>query len=92
MITSAACVAAAWRDPLRQDRLARALAGIVEHPLDPPAARRCGILLAASATADIARAAAALLAGSADIVLTPDPDEIRHLIGVTGTDARVEGI
>ncbi|MGI8801860.1 MAG: hypothetical protein ACR2KV_06750 [Solirubrobacteraceae bacterium] len=92
VITSSACVAQVASDRSPEGRLARALAGIVEHPLDAPAARRIGRLLAESATADVAQAAAALLAGPADVVLTGSPKEIRRLIGLAGTDARVEGI
>lgn len=90
--TSCACVAEAWRHPARQARLTRALAGLLEHPLDPPAARRCGSLLARSATDDIADAAVALLAGRGDVVLTSDPGDIQHLVSATGSDARVEKI
>jgi hypothetical protein len=45
-VTSAATVAQAWRDPARQARLARALAGFLERSLEPSAARECGLLLA----------------------------------------------
>ncbi len=89
-VTSSACVAEAWRDPARQVRLTRALRGILEHPLDPPAARWCGRLLASSATSDIADAAIVLLAGPDDVVLTSNPNDIGHLIGATGSHTRVE--
>lgn len=89
-VTSCACVAETWRDPARQARLTRALSGILEHPLDPPAARRCGRLLASAGTSNIADAAIALLAGPTDVVLTSDPGDIQHLIGATGSTARVE--
>ena len=46
-ITSSTCVAETWREPARQARLARALSGIVDRPLDPVTARRCGVLLLA---------------------------------------------
>ncbi len=90
--TSCACVAEGWRDPARQARLTRALTGMVEHPLDAPTARRCGNLLARSSTSDIADAAIALLAAASDVVLTSDPGDIRHLISVTGSSARVQKI
>lgn len=91
-ITSCACVAQAWRDPVRQARLTRALAGILERPLDSSTARRCGMLLARSRTSDIVDAAVTLLAGPADLVLTSDPDDIARLVGVTGAGARVRGV
>lgn len=91
-VTSCACIAEVWRDPARQARLARALAGMLERPLDPAASRRCGELLARSQTSDIADAAVALLAGPDDVVLTSDPDDMAHLIDVTGSGARVLAI
>jgi hypothetical protein len=88
-MTSSACVAQVWRDPARQARLTRALEGIVEWPLDELAARRCGMLLAQSATSDIADAALVLLVQSGDTVLTSDPDDVARLLGSAGTDARI---
>jgi len=52
-VTSTACVAQLWRDPARQARLARALAGFLECSLDPAAARNCGRLLAHAGTIDV---------------------------------------
>lgn len=92
MQTSCACVAETWRDPARQARLTRALAGMIEHPLDASAARRCGRLLARAATSDIADAAVALLAGPRDVLLTTDPDDLEHLVRAAGTGARVQRI
>jgi hypothetical protein len=91
-VTSSACVAQAWRDPARQARLARALAGMVEMPLDPARARRCGLLLAISATSDIADAAISLLAQDGDTVLTSDHRDIERLLQALGTDARVHAV
>jgi hypothetical protein len=88
-LTSSACVAQAWRDPARQARLARALPGFLERPLDPSAARDCGRLLAAARTSDIADAAVALLAQDGDTVLTSGPLDIGHLLATAGTRARV---
>jgi xanthine/CO dehydrogenase XdhC/CoxF family maturation factor len=88
-VTSAACVAQAWRDPARQARLARALTGFLERSLDPLAARDCGLLLARARTSDIADAAITLLIDEGDTVLTSDPDDIAHLLDTTGTRARV---
>jgi hypothetical protein len=88
-VTSAACVAQVWRDPARQARLARALAGFLERSLDPRAARDCGLLLARARTNDIADAAITLLIEDGDTVLTNDPDDIAHLLDTAGTQARV---
>lgn len=91
-VTSSACVAEAWRDPARQARLLRALDGMVEHPLDPSAARGCGALLAGAGTADIADAAIALVAGPNDTILTSDHADISHLVAVAGAGARVRAV
>jgi hypothetical protein len=88
-VTSSACVAQAWRDPARQARLTRALAGFLERPLDAPAARDCGLLLSRAHTADIADAAIAHLAQDGDTVLTSDPEDIEHLLATAGRRARV---
>lgn len=91
-ITTSACVAEAWRDPARQARLARALVGIIERPLDPPAARQCGALLARSRTSQVADAAVALLAQDGDVVLTVDAEDIQHLLDTANTAAHVRVI
>jgi hypothetical protein len=88
-VTSSACIAQVWRDPARQARLAKALAGFLELPLDPLSSRRCGLLLADSRTNDITGASLALLVGDGDTVLTSDPHDIEHLLEATGTDARI---
>lgn len=88
-ITSSACVAQVWRNPARQARLARALAGFVECDLDPQRARDCGALLARSETQDIADAAVSLLVTNGDTILTSDPHDIEHLLDTTKTSARV---
>ncbi len=90
--TSSACVAQVWRDPARQARLTRALAGFVERPLDPLAARRCGLLLADSATSDVVDAALALLVASGDTVLTSDPQDIGRLLDARGVNARIRTV
>ena len=88
-VTSSACVAEAWRDPARPARLSRALAGLVENPLDSRTARACGVLLARAGTSEVADAAVALLAADDDLVLTCDAKDIHHLLETTGTDAEV---
>jgi len=91
-VTSSACIAQAWRDPPRQARLAKALAGFLELPLDPLSSRRCGLLLAAARTSDIADAALALLVQDGDTVLTSDPHDIKPLLDVTGVTADIRTV
>ncbi len=91
-ITSAACVAQAWRDPARQARLTRALGGILERPLDEIAARRCGLLLAQSETSDVVDGALALLVQSGDTVLTSDPDDLARLLNASDVDACIRAV
>jgi hypothetical protein len=91
-VTSSACVAQVWRNPARQARLVRALAGFLEWPLDPLRARRCGLLLADARTSDIADVAIVLLVQGGDTVLTSDPRDIEHLLETTGTDARIRTV
>jgi hypothetical protein len=90
VVTSAACVAQAWRDPTRQARLARALAGFRERPLDAQAARACGRLLARSKHSDVVDAAVALLVENGDTVVTSDDHgDIRRLLEAAGTRALI---
>jgi hypothetical protein len=91
-ITSSACVAQVWRNPARQARLARALAGFVECELDSQRARDCGTLLARGETQDIVDAAVSLLADDGDTILTSDPHDIEHLLDAAKTRARVRSI
>ena len=91
-LTSSACVALAWRDPARQARLTRALAGFLERPLDPASARRCGQLLARTGTRDIADGAVASLVRGGDTILTSDPRDIARLLDATGTRARIRTV
>jgi hypothetical protein len=91
-VTSSACIAQVWRNPTRQARLARALTGFLEWPLDPLRSRRCGLLLADARTSDIADAALALLVQDGDTILTSDPRDIEHLLDATGTNARIRTV
>jgi hypothetical protein len=91
-VTSTACVAQAWRDPARQARLARALAGFLECSLDPVTARGCGRLLARAGMVDVVDAALVLLVETGDTVVTSDPLDITRLLDVAGTRARVRVI
>jgi hypothetical protein len=91
-VTSSACIAQVWRNPARQARLAAALVGFLELPLDPLSSRRCGLLLADARTSDIADAALALLVQDGDTVLTSDPQDIGHLLEVTGVNAEIRTV
>ena len=78
----AGCVAQAWRDPRRQARLANFLRGsnVDIVALDADAARRVGLLLAASGTTDVVDAHVAVCAlRRGGPVLTSDPEDIRTL-------------
>ena len=92
VVTSSTCVAQAWRDPARQARLTRALAGFLERELDARRARDCGRLLARSETRDIADAAVSLLVDNGDTILTSDPQDIECLLGAAGTRARIRAV
>lgn len=92
LTTTSACVAQVWRDPARQVRLTRALDGCVEHPLDPVAARRCGLALGASGAADVVDASIATLARDGDAILTSDPKDIERLLRALDTKARVRRV
>lgn len=91
-VTSTACVAQVWRNPTRQTRLARALAGFLERDLDAARARDCGTLLARSGTSDIADAAVSLLVDGGDTILTSDPHDIERLLDAAGTRARIRAV
>lgn len=89
-VTSCACVAQTWRDPARQARLTRALAGFQELDLDPVRARACGELLARAGSDDIADAALCQLARDGDTILTSDPHDLGRLLAAAGTKAQVQ--
>ena len=91
-VTSTACVAQVWRNPARQARLSRALAGFVESDLNAARARDCGTLLARSATRDIADAAVSLLVDDGNTILTSDPHDIERLLNAAGTRARIRPV
>ena len=67
----------------------RALAGVIERPLDPAVARASGVLLGRAGASDIADAAVALLAGPNDTIVTSAPTDITVLVDVLRTGARV---
>jgi CBS domain-containing protein len=83
LVVPAACVAQAWRDGARQAGLARFLAGCVEQPLDPAAARGAGRLLGVAAARDVVDASVAAAAAPGDVVLTGDPADLVPLLAAT---------
>ncbi len=90
----AGAIAQAWRDGARQVLLVRALSHCDEVALAGSFARAAGLLCGRAATADVIDASVALtVAGDAQsaevVVMTSDPDDIRHLLAVLGVDARV---
>jgi hypothetical protein len=91
-VTSSACVAQVWREPARQVRLARGLAGFLERPLDAREARRGGMLLARTQTRDVVDAAVATVAQAGDTILTSDPHDIARLLDGLGTRALVRPV
>ena len=75
----------AWRGHgPRQALLAKALAGIEVRPLDEPAGRAAGQLLAATGGTDVIDAALVLLAEDGDRIVTSDPDDIEPLAAAAG--------
>jgi PIN domain nuclease of toxin-antitoxin system len=80
LVTSAAVVAQAWRDPRRQVNLARVLAGVDIAALDDVVAKKVGELLRANGTSDLADAHVALLVQPQERVLTSDVADIGALL------------
>ncbi len=73
-----------WQNGARQGRLARALRGIDERPIDASASRRIGRLLADSGTSDVVDAHVATLCEPDAVVLTSDPEDLDHLLAQLG--------
>ena len=83
-------MAQAWRQGgPRQALLARLLAGLVEHGLDERVSRTIGELCGRAASNDVVDAHVALLAEPGDVVLTSDAADLRHLLAVRGSPARL---
>lgn len=76
-------LAQVWRDPARQVVLTRFTASAeVQHvPLDEPAAKRAGLLCAATGTADVVDASVAACAREyGDLVVTSDTRDLSRLL------------
>jgi hypothetical protein len=82
--TTSGAVAQAWRDGARQARLARLLRGVHEVELTREQARRIGLLLGRSGTADVVDASLIDIANDGDEILTSDPDDIAALASAAG--------
>lgn len=80
VVTSAAVVAQAWRNPRRQVNLARVLTGIEIAAFDDVTAKKVGELLRANGTSDLADAHVALLVQPQERVLTSDEADIKALL------------
>jgi hypothetical protein len=80
VVTSAAVVAQAWRDPRRQVNLARVLTGVDIAALDDLAAKKVGELLRTNGTSDLTDAHVALLVQPQGPVLTSDEADIKALL------------
>ncbi len=80
VVTSAAVVSQAWRDPRRQVNLARVLTGVDIAALDDLAAKQIGELLRANGSSDIADAHVSLLVQPQEQVLTSDEADIKALL------------
>lgn len=75
-------VAQAWRGSRREALLARALNACQSEVLDDELARRAGALCGRAGTADIVDAVVVeSAAGRHDIIVTSDPNDLRHLAG-----------
>lgn len=91
----AGVVGQAWRDGARQALLARALRHCDEVPLDGRQARAAGVLCRRAGTYDVIDATVALAcpATTDTRVLTSDPEDIKHLLQVLGTETvKVVGV
>lgn len=90
--TSSGAVAQTWRNGARQARLARALRGIDEQPIDVSASRRIGQLLAEAGTSDIVDAHVATLCDPDAVVLTSDVADLDRLLGFLGRTVTISRV
>lgn len=78
-------VSQAWRDPRRQVRLGKFLAGCRVVPVGLETAKAVGVLCGRAGTDDIIDATVVILAASLGaIIWTSDPDDIRTLLDAQG--------
>lgn len=93
----AGAIGQAWRDGARQALLSRALKHCDEVALDGALARASGILCGHSSTADIVDASVAIVGAARArfgdaVILTSDPNDLTHLVGVLNSRTRVVGV
>ena len=90
VVTSSGCVAQAWRTGgARQALLARLLQGVDERALSARESRAVGDLCGMTSTSDVVDAHLAVISADRDVILTSDPEDLRALVGATGTRAQV---
>ncbi|MGA3563257.1 hypothetical protein [Melissospora conviva] len=78
-------VSQAWRDPRRQVRLGKFLAGCRVMPVGLETAKAAGVLCGRAGTGDIVDATVVILAASLGaIIWTSDPNDIRTLLDAQG--------
>lgn len=92
LVTVAPVVGQAWRDGVRQARLARALAMIDVRPVGLDDAKRAGVLLGRADSADVVDALVVLLALPGDQVLTSDPGDLSRLAAAEEADVRIVAV
>ena len=83
-VTHAGVVGQVWRGDSRQARLARALDGIDDRPIDEPLGRAAGILLGKAGLADVIDAVVVLISSDGDDIVTSDRDDFRRLVAASG--------
>lgn len=89
-LVPATAVAQVWRGGHgRQARLASWLGRATVDPLDGPAARAVGELLAATGTTDVVDAHVALCCRDGDLLFTSDPVGLARLLAALGTEVLV---
>lgn len=92
LVATAPVVGQAWRDGVRQARLARALTMIDVRSVALQDAKDAGNLLGRARCTDVVDALVALLALPGDQLLTSDPDDLVRLVGARHVDARVVAV
>ena len=83
-LTHSGVVGQVWRGGSRQARLAQALAGVDQRPLDEPLGKLAGLLLGAAKMSDVIDAAIVLLADDGDDIVTSDPGDLARLAEASG--------
>jgi len=84
-LTHGGVIGQVWRGGRdRQAVLAIILPGVDVAPLDDRLGRRAGVLLGRAGASDVVDAALVLLAVDGDLILTSDPDDLRHLAAAAG--------